>query len=230
MSSQSHRSPRKARSSRRKKRAGPVQTNVFGDPIVQPRFTGLAAAGLDKVYDFVQTIDQTSLGTSSGPWIQTATATGFAATFTFGALAQVASFQALYDQYRIVQVEQAFVPRVTTMINTSAALSAGVFNCYVDFDDAAVPGSVTVAQTRSNCITVPGYEKVVVVYKPHVLSAAYAGAAVIGNVTGVCPWLDCANTTVTQYGVKAFWTAGSAALPLAYDIITRVHIQFKNVA
>jgi hypothetical protein len=200
-----------------------VGRNTFGDRVPIPSMTGLSWSRLNKVYDFVQFIDGGSLSTP-GPIVTSTTLnTNVAWYFTLNQLAQAGSFGALFDQYRIAMVEVLIKTRVNAQ--TAFGSNAGFLFCYEDFDDAALP-TLGTAEQRANAQCTAGYESQVHRFVPHVANAVYSGAFTsFGNSTA--PWIDCASLTVQHYGLKAVWTPTSAVM--TWDVVARVHLQFRNV-
>jgi len=191
-----------------------------------PSFSGIPWLSLNKVYDFVQTIDQGSL-TTAGPWVSSvAGAMTYATGFSMSQLAQSATFIALFDQYRIAMVEVVLSPRanVNTAIPATAAPNPGLIYAYVDVDDANAPGTVAVAQQRQNVICESAYKPIHLCFVPHV-------SGVVGGPTStlnlVAPWLDTSSAVTLHYGVKAAFT--QSTLVNSYDLLIRVHMQFRNV-
>jgi len=147
-------------------------------------------------------------------------------------LAQYASFQAIFDQYRIAMIEVTFLPRTNVIDNAAAAVTpgnSGLVYSTVDDDDVAA-FTVALAQQRNTTIVVPGYKKFTHTFVPHILSSSYnAGAGILGSSQNLkAPWLNSATPTTAHFGVKAVWTPSTTGY-YSYDIITRYHMQFRNV-
>jgi hypothetical protein len=193
---------------------------------MEQRFSGNEFTKLNKVYDFVQYIDQSSLSTP-GPLSALAAGTSASYYFTFGMLAQNATFSALFDQYKIVCIEMRFQPRVSVI--DAVSKNSGDIYSYVDLDDAATV-AITVAQQRNNTIVVPGYRGFTHTWRPHVALTGLQNGFTSGGVMNVpSRWFDTLANSSAHYGVKTVWTAVDAVSEYAYDIFTRVHIQFRNV-
>jgi hypothetical protein len=197
--------------------------NVFGDRVPIPSMSGLSWSKLNKVYDFIQFIDGGSLSTPGPIATSTTLNTNVAWYFTLNQLTQAASFGALFDQYRIAMVEVCIKTRVNSQ--TSLTSNAGILFAYEDFDDAALP-TLGTAEQRANAQFSSGYESQVHRFVPHVANAVYSGAFTsFGNVTA--PWIDCSSLTVQHYGLKAVWTPTSSIMN--WDVLARLHVQFRNV-
>lgn len=173
-----------------------------------------------KVYSFVATTNPFALtSTSSG------VATYNSIYFALSDIAQVATYQSLFDQYRINKIECWIYPAPST--NSEQNLQSTTITSVLDFDDANNLTSIGAANDYSSAVQsslVNGHYRA---FKPHVAIATYSGAfSSYGNV--VSPWLDVASSTVQHYGVKtAAGGGGSATIPLFY--YARYHIDFRNV-
>jgi hypothetical protein len=218
-------------SSRKNKQLNSGHSNLFGDPILETRFSGTPYTRENKVYDFVQFIDQSALITA-GPLTSTGVGNVYIGEYVnFNNLAQYATFQALFDQYRIAMIEMVFVPR-TNMITASTGVTSvntGLVYSFVDYDDAVAPTTIAQAQQRQNCLCVPGYQQFSHCWVPHISMSAFpVGGSAIAGVQATAPWLDTTLVATPHYGVKVCWSQTSTSEIQSYDIITRVHIQFRN--
>jgi len=171
----------------------------------------------NMVHNFIQTIDLGQILTTNN-----AVPTFFARNFSFNDLQQVASFQALFDQYRITEVELWAQP-----INNSAtvATSGPTWYSVVDYDDSATPSSLAALQQYTNVITTPLNNGHYVRFKPHVAEALYGGAfTAFGNITA--PWIDSASPGVQHYGFKM----GVNVTPptVNFNMVIRLHFQCRN--
>jgi len=169
------------------------------------------------VHNFIQTIDLGAVLTTNN-----AATTFFAKNFSFSDIQQVASFQALFDQYRISEVELWIQP-----VNNSAtvATSGPTWYSVVDYDDSATPTSLASLQQYTNVITTPLNNGHYVRFKPHVAEALYGGAfTAFGNIHA--PWIDSASPGVQHYGFKM----GVNVTPtvVTFNMVMRYHFQCRN--
>jgi len=172
----------------------------------------------NSVHNFIQTIDLGNVLTTNN-----AATTFFAKFFAFSDIQQVSSFQALFDQYRIVEVELWIEPAN----NTATVATAGP-NWYsvVDYDDAATPSALAALQQYTNVITTPLNNGHYVRFRPHVAKALYGGAfTAFGNE--LSPWIDSASAGVQHYGFKM----GCNVTPtvVTFSMMMRYHFQTRNV-
>jgi len=172
----------------------------------------------NSVHNFIQTVDLgTVLSTSN------TVPTFFARAFTYNDLQQVASFQALFDQYRFKEVELWI--QVTN--NTASIASAGpVWYSVIDYDDATAPTGLASLQQYTNVITTPINQGHYVRFRPHVAEALYGGAfTAFGNIPA--PWIDSASPGVQHYGIKIGFNVTPSAVTVG--MIMRFHFQTRNV-
>jgi len=198
---------------------------MFGDPILQPRFTGLEWTRPNVVYNFVETLDQTQLAPSAGPFVSSAAgSTFYACYFQMNLLGNAAQYIALFDQYRIESVEVVLVPRINVNAGTLAALApnTGLIYAYTDYDDTVLP-TLALAEQRSDVICEPGYKPVHMVFKPHVVGVL-AGAINALNLES--PWLDDNAPATAHNGIKFVLTQTSVVQ--TWDALVRMHMQFRN--
>jgi len=146
-----------------------------------------------------------------------------AIAFNWNDLGQVSSFQNIFDQYRIDEVEVwLFSPQTTS---TSPASNNAMFYSVVDYDDANVPSSFAALQQYTNVNVSTLNDGHYLRFVPHLGITAGAGAGV-GNVRRL--WLDSANSNVPHFGVKY----GVPALPasgLTMNYWVRYHFSCRNV-
>jgi hypothetical protein len=135
-------------------------------------------------------------------------------------VANAGNYVALFDQYRITQVEFWTFPTVM------AGSISGLYKSVVDYDNASNLSSLAAADEYQNVhVTTLGsghYRRIT----PHAAIAAYAGAFTsFANVAS--PWIDCSNQGVQHYGIKLAVdvTTGGA---FAFDVITKYYLEFRN--
>lgn len=165
-----------------------------------------------------------SLVFASPPISSSSGATYYAYNFQVGNLDQIASFTALFDQYRIRLVEVMFVPRVT--VNNATSSNFGLFSSVVDYDDSNALTSVAQAYDYQNCLTSSGLDGHYRKFIPHIAEAAYAGSFT-SYANKSAPWIDAASANVQHYGVKTAWTQTDAAYTM--DMVVHLHIEWRNL-
>jgi hypothetical protein len=177
----------------------------------------------NQIFSFTQAIPDTV-------FIQTYPAFNVGSgTVQFSYFPQFVSLQAIFDQYRIDEVEITFRP----LVGSGGLLSsAPQLYTVVDYDDASTSGyTVQNLLDYSNC-TQSVYETVVRKFKPHVAVAAYSvgTTTLVGYQNQESPWLDTASINVPHYGVKYGLDGASSSSNLqSVAISLRIRISFRNV-
>lgn len=173
----------------------------------------------NSVHRFIQLID-------GGLVFQTSTAgpTFYAKFFQLADLAQQSTFTALFDQYRIDEIELWFQP-VTVGSNPPAS----DVNWYsvIDYDDAATPSGLGQLQQYTNVLMTTLSSGHYVRFKPHVATAVYNGTFA-GFANSKAPWIDAASSSVQHYGFKAGCNT-TAAPVVNFNLTMRYHISCRNL-
>jgi len=178
----------------------------------------------NKPFKFIQSVVNTAFLTQ--------TAVGFVAVgqyFFLGMLDQVSTFVALFDQYRITEVEVWIQPRNVRTVDVSTS-SHGLLYSVVDYDDASVAAWSSINfREYSNCLITPADNGHYRRFKPHIAGAAYSGAFTsFSNQTD--QWVDCASQNVQFYGFKVGVDASDiAGDSYTYNQEIRYHVEFRNV-
>jgi len=155
---------------------------------------------------------------------QSATLNTFGSSqFTASQLAEFASWSAVFDQYRIKEIE--VVLQFPMSENTGMGSDEGRYVSVIDTDDAAAPTDLDIlcaysTAVESSCTQVHYHR-----WAPGVPVDLYTGAfGGFGNVTS--PWIDCGSSGVIHYGLKYGSTpgVGLGVLRMTY----RFHIEFRS--
>lgn len=186
--------------------------------ILQPRFP-LPQSLDNKVYDFIQTLVPSVIASSN----IANTFTSF--NFQLSQLDQAASFQALFDQYRIRMIEVNFIPAQTEQ--PTPVINQGNFYTVVDYDDSNALTSVAAAVDYTNVQFGTGTQQQRRVFQPHVAVAAYSGAFTSFE-NQASPWIDMQSPNVQHYGVKTVWTPTNSNGD-AITVLSRIWLQCRNV-
>jgi len=145
-----------------------------------------------------------------------------ASQFTVSQLTEFASWSAVFDQYRILEIEA--VLQFPMSENTGMGTDEGRYVSVIDTDDAAVPTDLDVLCAYSTAVesscTQPHYHR----WAPGVPVDLYTGAFG-GFGTATSPWIDCGSSTVIHYGLKYGSTpgAGTGVLKMTY----KFHVEFR---
>jgi hypothetical protein len=143
--------------------------------------------------------------------------------FALSQCATAASYTALFDQYRIEQLEVWIEP----LSDTTAVATTGLASA-IDLDDANAPSSYGDVADRQGAIlatTLVGqYHK----WKPHIAVATYSGAftSFANEPSG---WIDVASPSVQHYGLKMA-TQGADGATRTMNTICRAVVSFRGPA
>lgn len=149
--------------------------------------------------------------------------------FQVNSLANVGSWAAIFDQYRIDAAMIEFVPRQNSRLVSVAGDIPGELFTVLDYDDSTTLSSAATAEQYPTCQIVPCWDGVVRYVVPRVAVAAYSGAfSSYGNVPSL--WIDAASLTVQHYGVKALVTGGQIGQTLlsAWETFVTLRVTWRN--
>jgi hypothetical protein len=188
-----------------------------------PSFNNVIAQD-NKPHLFIQTSSQGTVIQSS-----TTAITGFGRSFAASDILQFSSFAAVFDQYRIKLIEVWLTPFGSGTVPGYTA--APRFYSVVDYDDSSVSGfSVGLIQSFENCITTRCTDGHYMKFRPHI--ASVTGGSLSTTPTGLenipSPWLDCAQTGIPHFGVKAIVDSTNGATDVKIDMVSRIHCEFRN--
>jgi len=142
-------------------------------------------------------------------------------SFKLSDFATYTSYTALFDQYRIDQIELWLEP----MNDSTTTVTTGLVSC-IDLDDASTPASIGECSQRPGALagtTLTGrYHK----WRPHVAVAEYSGAFTsFGNEPS--GWIDSNSPAVQHYGVKVA-TFGADGVARVMQATTRALVSFRS--
>lgn len=187
--------------------------NMVGNP---PRF--LPSCGDEQVFHVIDTVNIANIVSSA------AVPTFHSYAFTLSLLPDVASYGAVFDQYRIDRIECWGQPRAD--ITVGPGINAGILTTCVDYDDANVFVSTNDPLSYQNRLVGNGTSVFKHDFQPHAAPGMYSGAVFTGFGNVASPWIDVASTTVEHYGIKLAW--GSTDAVYSMDIFATFHLSFKN--
>jgi len=143
--------------------------------------------------------------------------------FQLNQVDQYASFQQVFDQYRVDWIECWLVPRVGT--NTNNAANFGLLVSCIDYDDSNNLASYQAGCDYNNALQSSGLNGHYRKFKPRMAVAAYAGTFTsYGNQRS---WVDTSYPAVYWYGMKTAITAAGATP--TFDLQWRALISFRCV-
>lgn len=157
--------------------------------------------------------------------------------FTLADLPNVSELSALYDQYKLIQVEMQFVPSTTLSFQGTPYDCNTTMFLLNDFDDDVVPTSLDTllqsGRTHMTQLTRNG-SSVKWSVKPRVTGAVASGSGAGAVVNTKAVWLDMGSTTTKHFGTKIAirrlnQTGLAANNPsFAFDTYATYHVLLKN--
>jgi len=144
----------------------------------------------NKIYTFEATVIKTNITSS------TTVDVGVALTFALNDLFNVSEFTALFDQYRIAQVNVKFMIESTPAYN-----NVGAIYSVLDYDDSSTLNLNQIVQydTLMVCPMSGYFERTL---NPRIATAAYSGAFTSFANMSSRTWIDVASPSVQYFGVK----------------------------
>jgi hypothetical protein len=167
-----------------------------------------------KTYTFVTAYNVGNITAS------TTISTGYAYQFNLGSLPSASSFTALFDRYKIREINVQFNP-----VSTSAVVTGPPMTTVIDYDDATVSVNSELFQ-RDTAQQIPVGEYFERTFQPRIALAAYAGTFT-GFANVAPPYMDVSSSGIQHYGLKVLLPAMSAAVNV-YTVTARIRISFKN--
>jgi len=159
--------------------------------------------------------------------------------FTLNDIPQAASYQALFDQYRITRIKVMLtyqgetgdgVYSTTVQANQSADK---VLWTLVDYDDAAPLTRGALMQYESAKMHQIGFamnNPVTRTFVPHVAMAAYQGTFA-GYANQAMQWLDTQNANIQHYGFKCCFSSPLSASEASprWGVYAEYDLEFRNI-
>lgn len=205
---------------RRKRRSGKMAPLAKEGEVISKLFNEVAGRPYPVFNRLEQEIRVVMIG-SVNTFLTTNTVSQVVATqaFALNAVADYSQFLAVFDQYRISQIEVWLEP-----VGSQEATFAGLATA-VDLDDSNNPSTIANVQAKQGAIMAGGGSSRYHRWQPHVAVATYSGTFTsYGNVPSM--WIDAASPSVQHYGFKA------AALPtpsgaITYSLTYRYVVDFR---
>ncbi len=145
--------------------------------------------------------------------------------FTLNDLADVTSYTATYDQYRISLVECFFKP--CTQPSVAAGSQYAFLHIATDYDDSTAPSTPGQLLSYANCTILSPGESHARSFQPHVALAAYSGAFT-SYANDKNRWIDAASPSVQHYGLKCTVTQSTSTNVQTWYLYVRYHVELKN--
>lgn len=173
-----------------------------------------------------------------GALMRQSTASDVFATWAFALadIPNVASVGALFDQYRIDEIQfrlRSRNPGVFVANQASPNYSTTSPLLVIDRDDNTVPTTLTELQQYDNCQCISAQDSIDIVFEPSITPAVFAGGAFNGYAVTDSGdyWLDVANTSIPHYGIKAALPAlvTSTTQKFDWDVEAIYKVSFRNI-
>jgi len=142
--------------------------------------------------------------------------------YTLAAFNGYADYTAVFDQYRLYQIEVWVTPHQTA--DAVVGSHHGMLCTVIDLDDSTIPASQAALMQYGNVVCSSGVQGHYRKWTPAISIAAYSGAFTSFAVE-LAPWIDVASSGVQHYGLKYGLTATSGVY--TYAIMVRGHFEFR---
>jgi len=192
----------------------------------------------NSIYNYRQVLSGGSIGPiNSDVMQQSNTASFYNYVFTIGDLPQFASFNALFDNYRINAVVMKF-QRSTIPVTATSGLGTPGSNAIIayvkDYDDGNALTTLDQAYEYQNCKIYPvsdiNNKPIIVKIRPRYAVQLYQTSVSTGYKAQRGGWLDMSQSGVPHYGIKvALEEYFDASYKQTFRVWATYYVSFKNV-
>jgi hypothetical protein len=177
-------------------------------------------------------------GAIVGALIRQSTASDVFAAWAFclADIPNISSITALFDQYRIEEIQfrlRSRNPGVFVANQASPNYSTVSPLLIVDRDDATAPTTLLELQQYDNCQQFSAQDSCDVIFKPSITPSVFSGGAFSGYAVEESGkyWLDAANTSIPHYGIKVGMPAlvATTSQRFDWDVEAIYKVSFKNI-
>jgi hypothetical protein len=144
---------------------------------------------------------------------------------------ELADYQALYDEYRIIRVKYQFFPVCNMYAANATAAFSGTTYFAIDLDDVTVPTNAAYLLNYVNMQARSFYEYFEITFKPKIAVAANVGSLTFsGSIPTENAWITTAAPSVQNYGLKIFLnnTGSIAAANPIYNLLATTTVEFRR--
>jgi hypothetical protein len=174
-------------------------------------------------YKFVQTYELLAYMTQSN-----SSFTSFGLALTSNQINQFSSFAAIFDQYKVTEIEVWILPRHTNPLSVASAANVGLLYSVIDYDNTGSTATALACEQYSNCVVSPSYQGHYRKFRPHIAIANYAGSF-SGYSNEPMGWVDTSTSTTQMYAIAGGVSPSDATTDeQVYDFILRLHVEFRN--
>lgn len=156
--------------------------------------------------------------------------------FALADVPNISSLGALFDQYRIEEIQfrlRSRNPGVFVANQASPNYSTTTPLLVIDRDDNTAPTTLGELQQYDNCQQFSAQDSIDVVFKPSVTPSVFSGGAFSGYAVEESGkyWLDVANTSIPHYGIKLGMPAlvATTSQRFDWDVEAVYKVSFKNI-
>lgn len=172
----------------------------------------------NRTFEFCQLVDLGSVLTSSA-----GAATFYGTAFNAAQLIQISSIQALFDQYKIKELEVWITPVLSAATTVTSLLYSAV-----DYDSSATPSSINQITQYQNVMETNATNGHYRRWRPHVgMAVGIPNTSVQGMGNVVAPWIDSLTTGVNHNGLVIAMAASATTVTL--NLRVRYTVQVRNV-
>lgn len=144
-----------------------------------------------------------------------------ALAITLSMFSKSTAYTALFDQYRIDDVEMWIVPNAPQGSTTFSSQYHAI-----DYDNASLPSDASDITSKATQITTDGASATYLRWQPHMAVALYSGAFTsYGNEPA--DWIDAGSPNVQHFGVRSGY-GPSATGGIVYAYHVRAKVSFRN--
>lgn len=143
-------------------------------------------------------------------------------------LDQASTFTALFDQWRIVEMEVMVHPanRTGSTLQYTQTLPPAVY-MLEDNDDGASPGTLSACREYQTCEVLDPFRVHTRKVQPRIAAALYNGVSTGYGLAPKGTWVDCSNASVPYYGVKLGISGGNVSQTELWSAWVHVRLTFE---
>lgn len=156
--------------------------------------------------------------------------------FALADIPNISSIAALFDQYRIDEIQfrlRSRNPGVWQANQASPNYATTSPLLVIDRDDNTAPTTLLELQQYDNCQCLSAQDSIDVIFEPSITPSVFSGGAFSGYAVDDSGkyWLDVANTGIPHYGIKVGMPALVATTTSRYDwdVEAVYKVSFLNV-
>jgi hypothetical protein len=147
-------------------------------------------------------------------------------SFDLAACYNYSDFVALYDQYRVLQIEAVLQPtQDVSIVGSGAAAQYPMIASAVDLDNIT-PIDYGHVVAQQGALESSGHSSHYHKWTPCVAMGAFNGSSIVAAATTESPWLNTSQPAIACYGLKMA-ASTSAGGTVAYNLSFRMLVEFR---